>query len=82
MITLTCGCIVDHPDFGIFCEWDTETRECLTSQCAGMRLVRSVRDVIDSLLRLVSTHSLILLTVHEQVKNVNTLATMKIKLND
>ena len=25
---LTCGCKVDHPDFGIFCEWDTETREC------------------------------------------------------
>lgn len=27
-ITLTCGCKVEHSDFGIFCEWDTETREC------------------------------------------------------
>ena len=25
---LTCGCEVKNSNFGIFCEWDTETREC------------------------------------------------------
>jgi hypothetical protein len=26
--TLTCGCKVESQGWGIFCEWDTETREC------------------------------------------------------
>ena len=33
---LTCGCAVEHQDFGIFCEWDTETRECEPATAYGV----------------------------------------------
>ena len=33
---LTCGCKVEHSNFGIFCEWDTETRECEPATAYGV----------------------------------------------
>jgi hypothetical protein len=34
--TLTCGCKVENKSWGIFCEWDTETRECKPAIAYGV----------------------------------------------
>ena len=41
---LTCGCEVAHQNFGIFCEWDTETRECEPAIAYGLLCTKHYRE--------------------------------------
>ena len=41
---LTCGCKVEHSNFGIFCEWDTETRECEPAIAYGVLCTKHYRE--------------------------------------
>lgn len=41
---LTCGCEVAHQNFGIFCEWDTETRECEPAIAYGVLCAKHYRE--------------------------------------
>ena len=65
---LTCGCKSEHG--GIFCEWDTETRECEPATAYGVLCSKHYHEYEARP------------TAQEKARCVNTFPTIKTKINE